>query len=119
MKRTNMNDVTLTAKVSNRTPAMMGETAPTPTGKVLFEMIMPRGTKMAGMHAGVYKLGTVTLQNGDATLTVPSSMVLNMKFEILYKGNSMYKPSSVTPPMLTMSGLMGTSSSSSMGGMTM
>lgn len=114
-----MSEVTLTAKVADAKPTAMGETAPTPTGKVLFEMIMPRMSKMKGMHPGVNKLGTVTLQNGDATLTAPASNVLNMKIEILYKGNSMYKPSTLTPPMLTMAGVMGTSSSTGMSGMSM
>jgi hypothetical protein len=32
-----MNNMTLTAKVSDPTPGMMGETPPTPTGEVVFE----------------------------------------------------------------------------------
>jgi hypothetical protein len=55
----NMNEVTLTAKVSDAKPTMMGETAPTPTGKVLFEMIMPRKTKIAA--SVVVILGRVIL----------------------------------------------------------
>ena len=47
-----MSKVTLTAKVGYAGAVAMGETAPTPTGKVLFEMIMPKGSKMASMHPG-------------------------------------------------------------------
>jgi hypothetical protein len=103
----NMSKVTLIAQV-NRTP-MSGMTMSTPTGKVDFEMIMPSGMKLKGMHAGVNQLGTVTLKGGDANLSVKSSNVLDMELKIIYKGNSQFAPSTVTPPMLTMSGLMGTS----------
>jgi hypothetical protein len=115
----NMNKVTLMAQV-DATP-MSGMSMRKPTGKVDFEMNMPSGMKMKGMHAGVNQLGTVTLKGGDAMLTVKSANVLNMELKIIYKGNSQYESSSVTPPMLTMSGLMGPGSSgmSSMGGMSM
>ncbi len=115
----NMKKVTLMAEVA-ATP-MSGMSMGPPTGKVVFEMIMPRGTKMMGMHAGVNPLGTATLKGGDATLTVKSSNVLNMEIKIIYKGNSHFSSSSVTPPMLTMSGVMGTGSTGTggMGGMSM
>jgi hypothetical protein len=123
-----MNEVTMTAKVSYAGKVATGVTPPQIPGKVEFKMIMPKGTKMAGMHSGVNNLGTVSLQNGDAMLTAPASEVLNMKLEILYKGKGMFKTSSVKPPMLTMAGVMassgmsstsGMSSSSDMGGMKM
>jgi hypothetical protein len=110
----NMNKVTLIAQVGAM--PMSGMTMGTPTGKVDFEMIMPHGMKMNGMHAGVNQLGTVTLKGGDATLKVKSSNVLDMEIKIIYKGNSHFESSSVTPPELTMSGVMG---SSGMGGMSM
>ena len=111
-----MKKVTLMAQV-DATP-MSGITMGTPKGKVVFEMIMLRGTKMMGMHAGVNQLGTATLKGGDAMLTVKSSNVLNMEIKIIYKGNSQFSSSTVTPPMLTMSGLMGTSTGGT-GGMIM
>jgi hypothetical protein len=110
----NMNKVTLMAQV-DATP-MSGMNMSAPTGKVEFEMIMQSGTKVKGMHAGVNQLGTVSLKGGNATLTVKSANVLNMELKIIYKGNSQYKSSSVIPPMLTMSGVMG---SSGTGGMSM
>jgi hypothetical protein len=112
----NMNKVTLMAQV-DATP-MSGMTMSKPTGKVDFEMIMQSGTKVKGMHAGVNQLGTVSLKGGNATLTVKSANVLNMELKIIYKGNSQYKSSSVSPPMLTMSGVMGTGSTG-MSGMSM
>ena len=45
-------------------------------------------------------------------LSVKSAKVLDMELKIIYKGNSELKSSSVTPPMLTMSGVMGSSMSS-------
>jgi hypothetical protein len=108
----NMNKVTLLAQVA-ATP-MSGMTMSPPTGKVAFEMIMPAGMKTKGMHAGVNQLGTATLKGGMATLSVKSSSVLNMELKIVYKGNSHFESSTVTPPELTMSGLMGTGSTGSM-----
>jgi hypothetical protein len=67
----NMNKVSLTAEVK-----ALSAGAGVPAGKVTFEMVMPRGMKMAGMHAGVNKLGTAALKGGHASLTVWSSMVL-------------------------------------------
>jgi hypothetical protein len=110
----NMNKVTLMAQVA--ATSISGMTMGTPTGKVAFEMIMPAGTRMKGMHAGVNQLGTAVLKGGMATLSVKSSSVLNMELKIIYKGNSHFESSTATPPELTMSGLMGTSS---MGGMSM
>jgi hypothetical protein len=105
----NMDNVTMTAQVKGA--PMTGMTMGTPTGKVQFEMIMRPGMmKMAGMHMGTNNLGTSTLQNGKAALTVKASNVLNMGLKVLYKGDSQYKPSSVTPPMLTMAELMGKTS---------
>jgi hypothetical protein len=110
-----MNKVSLTAEVK-----ALSAGAGVPAGKVTFEMVMPRGTKMAGMHAGINKLGTAALKGGDATLTVKSSTVLNMDLKIVYNGNSHFRTSTVTPSMLTMSGLMGTGmSTGNMGGMSM
>jgi hypothetical protein len=124
-----MSEVTLTIKVSDAKATMMGETPPTPTGKVVLEMIMKKGSHVKGMHAGVNKLVTVSLVNGEAVLTEAASKVLNTKLEILYNGNSMYKPSSVTPAVLTMTGVMAssgmgtsgmsTTGKSGMGGMNM
>jgi Bacterial Ig-like domain (group 3) len=111
----NMNKVSLTAEVK-----ALSTGAGVPAGKVTFEMVMPRGMKMAGMHAGSNKLGTAALKGGHATLTVKSSMVLNMELKIVYNGNGHFQSSTVTPAMLTMSGLMGTGTSTgAMGGMSM
>jgi hypothetical protein len=51
-----LKKVSLTAEVKGLTAD-----AGVPAGKVTFEMIMARGTKMAGMHAGTNKLGTASL----------------------------------------------------------
>ena len=111
----NMKKVTLTAEVKAITAG-----AGVPGGKVTFEMIMPRGKKMAGMHVGINKLGTAALKGGDATLSVKSSMVLNMEIKIVYNGNSHFQKCTVTPSMLTMSGLMGTGTNTgAMGAMNM
>jgi hypothetical protein len=105
----NMKKVTLMAQV-DATP-MSGMTMSAPTGKVDFEMIMQSGTKVKGMRLGVNQLGTANLKGGSAMLTVKASSALNMELKIIYKGNSQYNSSSVTPSMLTMSGVMGSSMS--------
>ncbi len=85
-----------------------------PKGKVAFEMVMPAGMTMPGMHSGTTILGTKILHNGMATLKVKPSMVLNMPLEILYKGSAHFDPSSVTPPVVTSSSLMNSAMSSGM-----
>ena len=111
----NMKKVSLTAEVKGLTAD-----AGVPAGKVTFEMVMPRGTKMAGMHAGINERGTAALKDGEATLSVKSSMVPNMELKIVYNGDSHFNSSTVTPSTLTMSGLMGTGmSTGGVGGMSM
>ncbi len=86
-----------------------------PTGTVTFEMVMPGKMKMGKMTMAKMKpgttrnLGTVTLTNGEAMLTVKPKMVLKMPLTIIYNGDSNYLSSTATPAELTKPGLKGMS----------
>jgi hypothetical protein len=91
LKKKQLVSVNLTAEIEPVAPG-----AGVPTGNVVFEILTTKGKKTQ-----TQTLGKVSLKNGQATLLVAASSVLNQSITIVYGGNTDFRAVTAASPKLT------------------